>query len=78
MVFEIRAPEAADEVTEITVLSWKKQEGDTVRAGEALCEVEYGKSVLEVEAQASGTLREIVVREKEMATCGAVLARLFA
>ena len=65
MTVEVRAPEAADEVTEITLLSWRRREGDQVRAGEAICDVEYGKSVVEVEAQAS---------EKHMADCSAVLA----
>jgi acetyltransferase-like isoleucine patch superfamily enzyme len=42
------------------VRAWFKQEGDEVRAGEALFEVETDKVNAEVEAEASGVLRRIV------------------
>ena len=42
------------------IRAWFKQEGDSVRAGEALFEVETDKVNAEVEAEVSGVLRRIV------------------
>ena len=47
-------------MTHGTVRAWLKQEGEVVRAGEPLFEVETDKVNAEVEAQAAGTLRRIV------------------
>jgi acetyltransferase-like isoleucine patch superfamily enzyme len=50
-------------MTEAVVRAWLKEEGQGVRAGEPLFEVETDKANIEVEAEASGTLRRIVARE---------------
>lgn len=42
------------------IVEWMKQEGDAVTEGEVLFNVETDKSVMEVEAKASGTLLRIV------------------
>ena len=47
-------------MTHGVVRAWFKQEGDEVRVGEALFEVETDKVNAEVEAEASGVLRRIV------------------
>ena len=47
-------------MTEAVVCSWLKEEGQTVRAGEPLFEVETDKANIEVEAESAGTLRMIV------------------
>jgi pyruvate/2-oxoglutarate dehydrogenase complex dihydrolipoamide acyltransferase (E2) component len=60
MILEVRAPEANDEVAEATILSWMKQHGDHVNAGEVLCEIEFGKTMIEVEAETSGILCIVV------------------
>jgi len=45
------------------LVAWKKQEGDTVTAGETLAEVETDKAVMELVARADGVLRKIVTQE---------------
>lgn len=62
MIFEIRAPEADGEVAEATILTWKKQDGGRVRSGEVLCEIEFGKTTVELSSDASGILTIIVGR----------------
>ncbi len=47
-------------MTEAVICSWLKEEGQEVRAGEALFEVETDKANIEVEAESAGTLRKIV------------------
>ena len=46
----------------VKVVRWLKNVGDTVTAGEPLLEVETEKSVVEIEAAASGRLAEILVQ----------------
>jgi pyruvate dehydrogenase E2 component (dihydrolipoamide acetyltransferase) len=48
-------------VEEGRVVKWLKAEGDTVKKGEPVCEVETEKVVLEVESPADGVLLKIVV-----------------
>jgi acetyltransferase-like isoleucine patch superfamily enzyme len=50
-------------MTHGVIRAWRKREGDTVRAGEPLFEVETDKINAEVEAEVSGVLRRIVTPE---------------
>jgi pyruvate dehydrogenase E2 component (dihydrolipoamide acetyltransferase) len=49
-------------VDTLTLLSWYKQEGEAVRQGEPLFVVETDKASLDVEAPASGILRQVTAR----------------
>ena len=44
-----------------TIVRWHKQVGDSVKAGEALFEVETDKVTMDVEATADGYLRKVIV-----------------
>ena len=61
---------------EITVLKWKKQPGEQVRKGEALLEVDSGKSVIEIESAHEGILQEIVAAEGSKVKALAVVGRI--
>jgi pyruvate dehydrogenase E2 component (dihydrolipoamide acetyltransferase) len=45
------------------LVSWKKKEGDVVKAGETLAEVETDKAVMELVARGDGVLRKIILQE---------------
>jgi pyruvate dehydrogenase E2 component (dihydrolipoamide acetyltransferase) len=60
----------------VRVIRWLKNVGDTVTQGEPLVEVETEKSVVEIEATASGRLVEILVQVGEEASVGDQIARL--
>ena len=75
---EIRVPTLGESVTEATIGRWFKQPGDAVRADEALAELETDKVTLEVNAPASGVLAEIVAKEGETVTPGALLGQITA
>jgi len=47
-------------MTEGTIQQWFKSEGDTIKAGEALFEVETEKVLYEVEAPADGTVAKLL------------------
>jgi pyruvate dehydrogenase E2 component (dihydrolipoamide acetyltransferase) len=55
---------------EVKVVRWLKNVGDSVVAGEPLLEVETEKSVVEIEAAATGQLTEILVHAESVATVG--------
>jgi pyruvate dehydrogenase E2 component (dihydrolipoamide acetyltransferase) len=75
-VQEVTMPRLSDSMEEGTVLSWRKQVGDTVAVGEELVEIETDKANMGYEADVAGTLLEIVVGENETAAVGAIIARI--
>ena len=74
MPAEITMPQLSDTMTEGTVIKWHKREGDKVRAGEEIADVETDKAVMPMEAFESGTLAVIKVKEGEKIVVGGVLA----
>ena len=67
-------PALGESVTEGTVTTWLKAEGDTVEQDEPILEVSTDKVDTEVPAPASGVLQRIVVGEDETVSVGTVLA----
>ena len=62
MAETIILPRQGQSVETCLVLDWKKKEGDPVRQGEILVEVETDKAVFEVESTVNGTLLKIIHR----------------
>jgi pyruvate dehydrogenase E2 component (dihydrolipoamide acetyltransferase) len=58
-----------------TILRWLKSDGDEIRRGDELVEIETDKATLTYQADGDGTL-EIVAGEGETIPVGAVIARL--
>ena len=56
------------------LVCWRKQEGETVRKGEVLLEVETDKAVVEVEALADGVLSSIQAQPGETVPVGRTIA----
>lgn len=71
---DVIMPQLGETVAEGTVTRWYKKIGDTVKADEALFDVETDKVSTEIPAPASGVLAEIVVQEGVTAKVGARLA----
>ena len=61
-------------MTEATIASWLKQVGDVVEAGEPLAELETDKVNMDVAAERSGVLAEIVHAAGETVHPGDILA----
>ena len=60
------------------IVSWLKKEGDTVRKGEMLLEVETDKAVVEIEATADGILAGVKSREGDVVPVGVTIAWIVA
>jgi pyruvate/2-oxoglutarate dehydrogenase complex dihydrolipoamide acyltransferase (E2) component len=76
MPIQISMPQQTDTMTEGTVVKWLKKEGDKVKAGEAIVEIETDKATMEMEAFDSGTLAAILVPAGQKAPVGAAIAAL--
>src|SRR5258708_5820510 len=73
MPVNIVVPELGESIVEATVGRWLKQEGDHVRVGEAVVELETDKVNLEVGADKDGVLGKIVRQKGEDVKIGDVL-----
>jgi 2-oxoglutarate dehydrogenase E2 component (dihydrolipoamide succinyltransferase) len=76
MATEIRVPTLGESVTEATIGKWFKKAGDAVKADEPLVELETDKVTVEVPAPAAGVLAEIIAKDGETVTIGAVLGSI--
>ncbi len=65
MSVELRVPQLGESVVEATITRWLKPEGAEVAAGEALVELETDKVNVEVPAEFSGILEQILRKEGE-------------
>ncbi|MDX1483123.1 MAG: pyruvate dehydrogenase complex E1 component subunit beta [Alphaproteobacteria bacterium] len=63
MAVNVLMPALSPTMTEGKLAKWLKQEGDEVRAGDLLAEIETDKATMEVEATDEGTLGRILVAE---------------
>ena len=71
---EIRVPTLGESVVDAIVSKWLKHEGDAVNAGDALVELETDKVNVEVPADQSGVLSQIIKQEGDTVGIGEVLA----
>lgn len=53
-------PQMGFDMTEGTIASWLKKEGDAVTKGEAIAEIETDKTTIQIEAFGSGVLKKII------------------
>lgn len=63
MAFEIRVPELSESVVEATVAEWVKKPGEMVEAGDVVVILETDKVSLEVAADGSGVLTQVLHEE---------------
>ena len=76
MAAEIHVPELGESVADATVGRWLKQEGEAVKSGEALVELETDKINFEVEAEQDGVLQSISKDEGETVNVGEVIGTI--
>ena len=71
---DVIMPKMGDAMTEGKVLKWRKKVGESVKAGEPIAEIETDKVNVDIEAEESGALLDIVVPEGQSALVGARIA----
>ncbi|SFC53862.1 2-oxoglutarate dehydrogenase E2 component (dihydrolipoamide succinyltransferase) [Flexibacter flexilis DSM 6793] len=75
MSLEIKVPTVGESITEVTIATWNKKDGDVVKLDEVLCELESDKATFELNSPAEGVLR-IVAQAGETLPIGALIAKL--
>lgn len=76
MAKNIVVPHLGDSVIEATIIKWTKQQGDTVRLGETVVELETEKANFEVAAEATGILASIAKKAEEDVEVGDILGTI--
>lgn len=76
MAKNIVVPHLGDSVIEATIIKWTKQQGDAVRLGETVVELETEKANFEVAAEATGILESIVKKADEDVEVGDILGTI--
>ena len=72
----IEMPKLSDTMTVGTLIKWLKKEGDPVKSGDMLAEVETDKATMELESFFDGTLLAIFVKAGSQVPLGAALCAI--
>jgi len=75
MSVEMKVPQVGESITEVTIASWLKKDGEQVKMDEVIAELESDKATFELTAEASGILK-IKVEEGETVEIGATLCEI--
>ena len=76
MLIEVKVPQLSESVSEATLVSWHKKEGDAVSRDENLIDIETDKVVLETPAPADGVLVKIIKGDGETVASGELIAQI--
>lgn len=74
-VKEMIVPTVGESITEVTISSWLKADGDFVALDEIIAEVDSDKATFELPAEANGILR-IVAQEDDTIEIGALICKI--
>ncbi|MGG0914843.1 2-oxoglutarate dehydrogenase complex dihydrolipoyllysine-residue succinyltransferase [Bacillus velezensis] len=73
---EIKVPELAESISEGTIAQWLKQPGDYVEQGEYLLELETDKVNVELTAEESGVLKEVLKDSGDTVQVGEIIGTI--
>jgi pyruvate dehydrogenase E2 component (dihydrolipoamide acetyltransferase) len=73
IAFEFKFPDIGEGLTEGEIVRWLVKEGDEVKEGEPLVEVETDKALAEIPSPRTGVILKILAREKEIVKVGQVI-----
>ncbi|MGH9914734.1 MAG: biotin/lipoyl-containing protein, partial [Pyrinomonadaceae bacterium] len=74
MATKVVMPKLSPTMEEGQIARWLKQEGDAVKMGEPLAEIDTDKAAMEMQALSEGTLRKIILEAGNSAPLGQMIA----
>lgn len=74
-VLAMNVPTVGESITEVTIASWLKKDGDSVEMDEPIAEIESDKATFELTAEAQGILK-IVAKEGDTLEIGAPICNI--
>ncbi len=75
MSIDVKVPAVGESITEVTIASWLKKDGDIVKMDEAICSIESDKATLEISAPKAGKLK-ILAEEGSVVKIGDKVAEV--
>ncbi len=78
LAIEITMPRLSDTMQQGTVVKWNVKEGDAVKAGDILADIETDKATMELESFDAGTVAALVAKEGQNVGVGSVIVVLAA
>jgi len=75
MAVDMKIPPVGESITEVTVGTWYKKEGDHVKMDDVLCGLDSDKATFELTAEADGTLH-ILAQEGDVLPIGASICTI--
>ncbi|MDX9716419.1 2-oxoglutarate dehydrogenase complex dihydrolipoyllysine-residue succinyltransferase [Thauera sp. WH-2] len=76
MLIEVKVPQLSESVSEATLVTWHKKEGEAVSRDENLIDIETDKVVLETPAPADGVLVKIIKQGGDTVASGELIAQI--
>ncbi len=73
MSYEFRFPDIGEGLTEGEIVRWLVKEGDEIKEGQPLVEVETDKALAEIPSPRTGVILKILAKEKEVVKVGQVI-----
>jgi pyruvate dehydrogenase E2 component (dihydrolipoamide acetyltransferase) len=73
MAYEFKFPDIGEGLTEGEIVRWLAKEGDEVKEGQPLVEVETDKALAEIPSPRTGVILKILAKEKEIVKVGQVI-----
>ncbi|HJX60397.1 MAG TPA: biotin/lipoyl-containing protein, partial [Thermodesulfobacteriota bacterium] len=73
MAFEFKFPDIGEGLTEGEIVRWLVKEGDEIKEGQPLVEVETDKALAEIPSPRTGVILKILAKEKEIVKVGQVI-----
>jgi 2-oxoglutarate dehydrogenase E2 component (dihydrolipoamide succinyltransferase) len=74
-ILQMNVPAVGESITEVTIGSWLKNDGDIVQMDEILCEIESDKATFELTSEAQGKLK-IMAKAGEVLEIGAPICQI--
>jgi 2-oxoglutarate dehydrogenase E2 component (dihydrolipoamide succinyltransferase) len=72
---DVKVPAVGESISEVTIASWTKKDGDIVKLDETICSIESDKATLDISAPKAGKLK-IFAKEGETVKIGAKIAEV--
>ncbi len=76
MAFEFKFPDIGEGLTEGEIVRWLVKEGDEIKEGQPLVEVETDKALAEIPSPRTGVILKIMAKEKEIVKVGQVIVAI--
>ena len=73
MAYDFKFPDIGEGLTEGEIIHWLVKEGDEIKEGEPLVEVETDKALAEIPSPKTGVILKILAKEKEIVKVGQVI-----